>query len=175
MSGISEVNEIFLKGHRIVFPPLLCKHIQQRIHEGQLGLSKHKGRVWFLVFWPGLNNYNAAIEMPCSVWRHFSYRQTTQHSFPEKCSRRTFLLCGVWRIPEFSRSRASLHHFGPRDHWRTRKNLSQARHPKRSNHREWATICKQHVSKILNVLRLHSHHVNVRFPAQIAFCDDACW
>ena len=55
-SELSVVDDILLKGSRLVIPPSLRRDIIERIHEGHQGMVKCLDRVRMSVWWPNVNS-----------------------------------------------------------------------------------------------------------------------
>ena len=64
---ITYLNDLLLKGDRIIIPSVMRREILSRIHEGHLGVEKCKKRAHQSVFWPGLNNQVEQVVGHCET------------------------------------------------------------------------------------------------------------
>ncbi|CAC5365636.1 unnamed protein product [Mytilus coruscus] len=65
---LSNVNEISLKGEKIIIPASTRKNMLNKLHEGHLGIEKIKRKLARdSIFWPGINAQITDFISKCSV------------------------------------------------------------------------------------------------------------
>ena len=69
---------IVLKGTWIVIPHKKCQAILHLIHEGHLGLGKHKLRAKDTVYRPGLNDQHEKLILNCELCLKYSHSKHKQ-------------------------------------------------------------------------------------------------
>ena len=69
---------IILKSTRIVIPAKKWEAVLKLIHEGHLGLNKHKQHVKETVYWPGLNDQPEKLVLHCELCLKYSQSKCKQ-------------------------------------------------------------------------------------------------
>ena len=64
---LSEVDDILLKGERIIIPPALRPEMLAIIHTGHLGIERSKQRARDIMFWPGMNDDISKMVSSCNT------------------------------------------------------------------------------------------------------------
>ena len=64
---LSEVNDIILKGEKLVIPPSMRKEMLTKIHTSHLGIVKCKQRARDILFWPGMGKDIENLVSQCDI------------------------------------------------------------------------------------------------------------
>ena len=79
------VDDLLLKGDRIVIPSSRQELVLKAIHEGHLGIEKCKARARICVYWPSLDDDIERVVRQCSVCNQYTQgnqkEQLHPHSF----------------------------------------------------------------------------------------------
>lgn len=75
---LSVIEEILLKGCKVIIPPSTRAEMLQKIHAGHLGMNKCKARERGLVFWPGLDGSIESLIRSCSACQKYAYKQQSE-------------------------------------------------------------------------------------------------
>ena len=82
------VNDILLRGSRIVIPSSLRKQVLQNAHEGHPGIVKMKDRLRSKVWWPGIDreaeNFVRCCEECQKVGKDITIQQMKRRAFPDR-------------------------------------------------------------------------------------------
>ncbi|XP_053305893.1 uncharacterized protein K02A2.6-like [Spea bombifrons] len=68
---LSVLDNVLLKGRRLVIPVSLRRDLLQKIHEGHLGIQKCKRRAREVLFWPSMMSDIAALVSSCHTCQSF--------------------------------------------------------------------------------------------------------
>ena len=92
---LSIVDDLILKGDRIVIPPSRQSMILKAIHEGHLGIEKCKARARMCVYWPKIDDAIEKVVRQCSVCNQYARANQKEPLLPHSVPLRPWYKVGA--------------------------------------------------------------------------------
>ena len=79
---LSVINDVLMKGTRIVIPNSLQAHIKEVLHTGHLGIERTKSNARQTIFWPGIDKTITDMVTNCNACQIYRNKQQKESLIP---------------------------------------------------------------------------------------------